>query len=120
MSCLVPGHVIVAPNRSIDQTIGIMSEYARQKIEIAYSIQDVLSHYHLDKEVEDMIERAGPLPFIARVPEGEETRLASEFGSVPGISCSIPYFYIRPSAIAPHFNISIFEFNGITIILFII
>jgi hypothetical protein len=97
MSCLVPGHVIVAAREgSIDNIIGMLSEHSRTSLDVVYSIEDVLEHYHLGDSVRDIEKRLGPLPFVVRVPEGEEMALATLFAQMPQVRSSFPDFLVRP------------------------
>ena len=110
MSCHVPGHVIVSSTRqNLDSTLGMIGEYIRAPIEVAYSIADVLAHYHLTDTTEEIEKTTGPLPFVARVPEGEELELASQISRVRDIRCSCPDFYVRPTGADIDINDSVVE-----------
>ncbi|HVV45946.1 MAG TPA: S8 family serine peptidase [Bryobacteraceae bacterium] len=99
MSCINPGHVIVAPREGgPDNTLGILRDYAGGDVEIAWSIEDIL-RAQIREERPDL-SHAGyrSLPFVVRVREGQESALADKFAGLPPISWSVPDFLIRPSA----------------------
>lgn len=99
MSCINPGHVIVAPlERGALQMLGMLREHAGESVDLAFSIEDILFYNDLEGEARDMQAKGTAFPFVVRVREGHEMNAASSFSRVPGVLCSVPDFLIRPNA----------------------
>jgi len=98
MSCINPGHVIVGPcEGGPDNVLGMLREYARGDVDIAWSIESILRD-QLSEEKISLIRTPGKsLPFVVRVREGQESELADKFASLPSISWSVPDFLVRPT-----------------------
>ena len=101
MSCFWPGRVIVASTAgTVEATLGLLSEYTNERTEVAYSVEDILRHYHFHEPLELMLKAGVALPFAARVPEGEEVAWAERFARVPSVVYSTPDFFVRPTGSA--------------------
>jgi subtilisin family serine protease len=101
MSCFWPGRVIVASTAgTLEAILGLFREYTDQRTEVAYSVEEILRHYHFHEPLELMLKAGVALPFAARVPEGQEVAWAERFARVPSVIYSTPDFFVRPTASA--------------------
>src|ERR1051326_566524 len=76
-SCEVPGEVLVLPRE------GGPNQFSNDRFEIAYSAGSILAHYAemhgetmMPKETWERLSRFPSQPFVIRVREGEEHRMA--------------------------------------------
>jgi hypothetical protein len=82
--CHAPGEVLVLPT---DHSVKEHSPY-----ELKWSVAAILDR----NEVEQPKHMA--LPFVARVPEGEEQRAAARFMRIPHVLAAAPNYYVRAEA----------------------
>lgn len=101
MSCINPGHVIVGPCEGGPENIlGLLRDYARGDVEIAWSIEAVLRDQLPEEQASRIHTRGKAFPFVVRVREGQESELAEKFATSPSITYSVPDFLIRPTGSA--------------------
>ena len=103
MECHEPGEVLILPiDGGAENTIGMLSEIAHEKLRIIYSVDDLLKFYGLSKQAERLREIFGSLPFVVRVSEGREYDLARRFSkSQNSIKAAIPNLTIVPQGGSP-------------------
>jgi subtilisin family serine protease len=67
-----------------------------EEFNVRYSTEDVLSHYHLTYELEDLRGSSTAFPLVALVPEGEEQRYAAAFRERDVARAAVPNFLVSP------------------------
>jgi subtilisin family serine protease len=93
MDCFVPGRVLVGPRTpewELPSFAARLRDELRTEFELEFSIGDILRHYHLEPP-------KGPLPFVARVLEGEEENIAARLRGIDQVGAATPDYLVRPS-----------------------
>lgn len=96
--CAVPGRTLLLPTyhgvegveRTIAREIGL-------EFRFEYGIEDVVRRYDA-RMPEDAIKRHGPLPLVARVPEGTEMEASARLARSKHFEAAMPDFLVQPQA----------------------
>ena len=96
MNCYKPGEILILPEEGgYEGVVGHIYESLNEKLEILYSVEDLLNFYHLSGE--RLISQFGALPFVVKVPEGRESSYVNQLRSITKIKASVPNYYIHSS-----------------------
>lgn len=97
MECFVPGRLLVAPeSHFVEEDEGAISEQIGLSFSFDHSVEDILRNYGLGDAIETLRDRFGPLPRIARVPEGHEIPAAGRLLETKKFTAACPDFVVRP------------------------
>lgn len=103
MDCYEPGELLIVPVRGgVEEIFEMYAETFKEKLDVVYSVEDMLKYYHLFSK--PIYKRFGAFPFVARVPEGEETAYAKRFQKNSKIHACIPNYYVQPHQTFPEIN----------------
>src|SRR5882757_830982 len=95
MQCYEPGEVLILPVEG--GAVNFRQQWRDDTpLEIRHSVEDVLRHYELP--IGQMKNPFSALPFIARVPEGQEIQYALNYQRNVMVRASIPNFHVKPSS----------------------
>lgn len=102
MECIFPGRVVVAPGSDWSGSPSFaaqLREEAGVDFDFEFGVQHVLERNHLPLP-SDL--KGRPLPFVGRVPEGQETEIAGRLARVRQVDAAIPDYLVRPGGpVAP-------------------
>ena len=99
MECFIPGRIIVAPEIfGIEEYERHLAEQIGMPFNFEYSIDDIISKYEDLRTGPEGLSRFGPLPRIARIPEGRENDATQRLFRTKHIRAACPDFSVRAAA----------------------
>jgi hypothetical protein len=96
--CFAPGEVVIAPKTGGAAAFRYNDVPGSDRFDVLYSIEDILAHYGLGGPPQgERSTHFDSIPFVARVPEGQEVEYADRYRRRPDVLVAVPNYYVRPS-----------------------
>jgi hypothetical protein len=97
--CAVPGRTIVLPSHyEVREYEGSIAEQIGMNFHFDYSLDHVIGRYLPESARHERYERFGPLPQIAKIPEGAEAEASARLAALKHFRAAMPDFLVRPLA----------------------
>lgn len=99
MDCFIPGRVLVSPHGETEAAslIDLLAKEFSGDFEFEFGVGDILRRNELDPK---NLKNAHALPFVGRVPEGNESEMASRIAqfSKMKVGAAVPDYLVRPAS----------------------